>query len=531
MIAQWNAKEALQRAIATYLEFIVSKRLERAAAQVAINTVQPQLELLQQIATRECSETAFQTAANAGVSYAGIDRVPRYDRITEAKYNDDGRSWSPGPLAAQYNACQQAYDQVASSNLASSSQVLQAMATIAGTYASENAQLGAVSEARAALLTTIADLAGAAEQSRIATARTQVEQSLERTQIGSRFAIRRKYQSFDLWRARALLESARKLAVTARRAVEGRFGVDLSELRAAEAFVASPALWADEVYGTDLDAPSAVGLTQLLSESTAVYPNKLVDYVGNLELFVQGYAIGRPTSVVRGDTEIISLPAPAGTRPENLDGAEITVLDPESSGWLFFCEDDESWISHPGAGEVPLVSDLATACGDKPPSRARLNFGLDPWGRVNGDYASPPFNQRHNARWSRMAVNVVGTGIRDCASSPDPLTCYNESFLRFDLRHGGPAWITNYAQEWRTLGISAAFVEAGKALSAEEWLDPVSNTWTVPLVSNIARQELLERPLSGQYELVIELTPDVRLDRVERIQLLAETNYWVAQVP
>jgi hypothetical protein len=538
LIAQWNAKEALQRAIATYLDFVGAKLVERAAAQAVIDAAQPQLDQLQQIATRECSDAAFAAARQAGKSFAGID-TDEYPLVTPTgnggfawytKY-DNGASWSPGPAYAQADACQQANDQLASANLSLPAQVAQAGATIAGTYASENAQLGAVSEARAALLGTIADLLGAAEQSRIATARIEVDQRLNENEIATRFALRRKYQSFDLWRARALLESARKLAVTARRAIEGRFGVDLSELRAAEAFVAAPALWADEVYGTDLDAPSAVGLTQQLTEGTQIYPNKLVDYVSNLELFVQGYAIGRPTSVARGDTELISLPAPEATRSQSLDGVDVVTLDPASSGWLFFCANTGTWISHPGASEAPLVSRLATACGGKPPSRARLSFSLDPWGRLNGDYASPPFSQRHNARWSRMAVNIVGTGIRDCAASSDPLTCYNEAFLRYDLRHGGPAWITNYAQEWRTLGISAAFVESGKALSAEEWLDPVSNTWTVPLISNIARQELIERPLGGQYELVLDLTPDVRADRIERIQLLAETNYWVAQTP
>jgi hypothetical protein len=44
------------------------------------------------------------------------------------------------------------------------------------------------------------------------------------------------------------MSSARRLAVTARRAVEARFVVDLSEMNDSEAFVQAPAVWADEIY-------------------------------------------------------------------------------------------------------------------------------------------------------------------------------------------------------------------------------------------------------------------------------------------
>jgi hypothetical protein len=72
-------------------------------------------------------------------------------------------------------------------------------------------------------------------------------------------------------------------------------------------------------------------------------------------------------------------------------------------------------------------------------------------------------------------------------------------------------------------------VEGGKALAAEEWLDPVTNGFNRPDVSNVARMELHGRPIGGAYQLTLQLSPDVRIERIERIQLLVQTEYWVRQ--
>jgi hypothetical protein len=45
----------------------------------------------------------------------------------------------------------------------------------------------------------------------------------------------------------------------------------------------------------------------------------------------------------------------------------------------------------------------------------------------------------------------------------------------------------------------------------------------------VARFELLERPVGGAYQLDLETPPEVRLDRIDRLQVLAQTNYWIQQ--
>jgi hypothetical protein len=320
------------------------------------------------------------------------------------------------------------------------------------------------------------------------------------------------------------------MSVAARRAIEARFVVDLSALDASQVFVEAPSLWADEVYDSDLNAPAAVGLSRSPTIEGAVFPNKLLDYVGNLERFVQGYTVSYPTSVASPDTEVLSIPGPDLRLSHDESDGPVEYVDAQSGGWQFSCSKEEAtWFGHPGAAEHPLVSKLDAACDGAAPVRARYAFHLDPWARYQDNIATAGFKERHNVRWRRLAVNLVGTGIRDCQLATDPVACYSDSFIRYGLRHAGPSWVTNHAQQWRAFALPTGQIESAKALATEEWLDPIGNSWNQPIVANVGRTELFGRPVDGDYELLLELTPDVRLERIERVQLLVETDYWVRQ--
>jgi uncharacterized membrane protein YgcG len=399
---------------------------------------------------------------------------------------------------------------------------IQTASQLAEGQVQSGAHLGVIQQAVNELKASLAALDFLRAKAGQVSCRADFEKDFAQWVANSNASLRRKYRSYDMWRARALLESARRLAVAARRSVEARFVVDLSTLTADQAFVASPSTWADEIYESDLNAPEVVGLSQAPKLDGAIYPNKLIDYVGNLERFVQGYTITYPTSVSLPDTEVISFNGPEQTN-------NLTGLSSESQGWRFYCPTIDTWIAHPGTGQYPVTNRLATACNGSAPTLAKLGFGLDPWGSLNGAWTRPVYSDRHNVRWRRLAVNLVGTGIRDCAKSTDSMSCYTNPYIRFNLVHAGPSWQTNYSLDWRSLDIPTAHIEGGKALAAEEWLEPITNSWNTAYVSNVARGELFGRPAAGSYELVFEITPDVRLDRIERVQLLVEQDYWVRQ--
>jgi hypothetical protein len=58
-----------------------------------------------------------------------------------------------------------------------------------------------------------------------------------------------------------------------------------------------------------------------------------------------------------------------------------------------------------------------------------------------------------------------------------------------------------------------------------------SQSWTVIGVpsARIARTELDDSPFGGRYDLMLNVGPEVRLDRIQRVQLLVNASYWVKQ--
>jgi hypothetical protein len=195
--------------------------------------------------------------------------------------------------------------------------------------------------------------------------------------------------------------------------------------------------------------------------------------------------------------------------------------------WSYFCP------SGPNAGwrASPPNTNPSEVCGPAPdrPTRASLLFALDPWGRLHGDIAAEPFERRFNARWGNLAVNLVGTGVLDCSKATDPDTCYTQPFVRYQLSHRGVPWITDAEQSWTILPVPIGSIDGAKALAAEQWLDPIVNAWSKPFVASVARSELSVRPLGGSYEIELDLGPEVVLERIQRVQLLVSTSYWVSQ--
>ncbi len=363
------------------------------------------------------------------------------------------------------------------------------------------------------------------------TARTELADASRRAVASARYGLRNTFQSGDIWRAQALLANARQLSLAARRAIEARFVVDLSEIHETQAFVAAPALWADDVFESDLDAPSVVGLSLAPKSQSGVYANKLVDYVTNLERFVEGYSASYPTSQVTGDVEVVTLPAPAGETSALRDGQTVTVFDAASSGWGFHCPlSNSDWITHPVGTNWSAGATLKTACQNvdgstSAPTEARYYFHLDPWGRRIGSLSNPPYTQRYNVRWGGLAVNLTGTGVRSCSRAGGPEACS----VRYRLAHIGPTTTLDFQGRWRQRSIPTGYIEGGRALATEVQLDPLAKNFSDPTVNNVARREFLGRPIDGSYELTLQLDPDVDLEAIQSIQLLVDTSYWVAQ--
>lgn len=457
----------------------------------------------------QCSSYRMAQAMEAGYSYAEIpggDTVP-----TSIGY---------GPLIAQRERCAETIAGLPSQWAGAVAAYVDSMVALSSYAARVDDAARALAEDGANIQYQVAGVERAKAQARL-------EVDLANSTLVTSFGIYRRYHSYDLWRAKAAIENARRYAVAARRAIEARYLVDLSEMTAPEAFVAAPASWADQVYDYDLSLPQAVGLSVGTPVADGIYPNKILDYVSNLEAFVEGYAVNRPSASAHGDSEVISLLGPEATiSVPQADGFGLETSS-QQSAWAYYCDALGQWVGLPTSGSFAGMADQA--CDGEHPTRARIAFSLDARGRVNANGVQAPPSARYNVRWDALAVNLIGTGVKDCALAADPLTCYSSAFVPYNLSHVGPSWVTDYAGTWRTLGVPLGRIEGAKALAAEQWLDPIANGWSASYVQAVARSEFAERPLDGTYLLDIEVAPEVQLSHLDRIQILTRTSYWVKQ--
>ena len=439
-------------------------------------------------------------------------------------------SFTPGPLIAQKQKCTDLKDKqplVVAAHAAALADIIAAMAGHA-------ARLHDV-------LTVIAASSANMQFEMANTGRAKAQAALESTLAAAgqqtSFGIYRSYHNYDLWRAKALLEDARRFSVAARRAIEAKYIVDLSTMNSPEAFVAAPSSWADQIYDNDLSLPAAVGLSVGTANASGIYSNKILDYVGNLQRFVDGYAVNRPSAAALGDSDVITLLGPDSVLMSPLPGSIPGHPDTMRYAWSYFCPADASWVGlpqvadpgNPGGPQVAGKADLACGGLAPKPTKARLVFSLDAWGRVDAYGVQAPPSKRYNVRWSRLAINLVGTGIKDCSQAYDPLGCYSSSFVPYNLTHVGPSWVTDYEGSWNTLGIPIGQVNQAKALAAEQWLNPITNGWSAAYVQAVERHEFAERPLDGVYQLELDVAPEVQLGQIDRVQVLADTSYWVRQ--
>lgn len=531
-------------------EHIAALTTAVAATKARIATAQAQLNAADQLCRDNCSHEAMAQAlvagTSVGVSVGASAGFPSGASVSTTLTT----SFSPGPLIQQMQKCRDVCTSVAPAQSQHVEAVLEA-------WAGMNASTRGLADAGARIARSSAEILRATNQSRLASERHQLEVELTKTSQVTSFGLHRRYRSYDLWRAKALLENSRRYALTARRAIEARYVVKMSHLTTPEAFVHSPAVWADEVYTYDLTLPAAVGLSIGAPVPGGIYSNKVSDYVANLQAFVDGYAVSRPAAVADEDIDVITLPG-LQTTPVSF------AVDAPGGGvsmapWGLLCPADPGQFGQAGllAGQwipvnsttpveqtcgkdcvacgcdvgQPLCSEVCLAACSiyKTPKRARLFFNLDPWGRKDQGYATPPYEKRFNARWTQLAVNFVGTGLMDCNKATDPLGCYSEAFVRYDLRHVGPPWVTSYEGVWQTLALPTGSIEGAKGLAAELWLDPLKDGWQTQYISAVSRFEFANRSFGGAYSLEFDVRPETRLERIERIQILAGSSYWVKQ--
>src|SRR5262249_42966683 len=123
---------------------------------------------------------------------------------------------------------------------------------------------------------------------------------------------------------------------------------------------------------------------------------------------------------------------PNAVVPVNGAVAGFGLASQSERAWSFLCPSGSSsdWVGVYVDPEDPSVTTADGACpGGAHPTRAKIAFSLDPWGRVDTSPLVEAFTKQYNVRWDQLAVNLVGTAVKDCQLAADALTCYSSSYV------------------------------------------------------------------------------------------------------
>lgn len=141
---------------------------------------------------------------------------------------------------------------------------------------------------------------------------------------------------------------------------------------------------------------------------------------------------------------------------------------------------------------------------------------------------------RYNHRLGQLALNVVGSGVRDCEGTADYASCASAQSVEYTLEHDG-AGARLYGLESSAFAAGPypfSFGKAsltGRAIAAERNFSYLSTAdRSIAFSGGVGKGDFDGRPIDGGtfYRLRIWDTPELRWDRVDDIQVLLTYRYW-----
>ena len=243
--------------------------------------------------------------------------------------------------------------------------------------------------------------------------------------------------------------------------------------------------------------------------------------------------------LVRGDVWLAELqvevlepgedPIPSAYMPTVRSGFSIQAVCPDLEGEALrdrYFADREERVCPSGLGR-DCDEDGGNVLRTESFHEALFGLGLEQIERgeiiPSAQIALGNYNYRHDL----IAVNLVGTNVRDCSRSDEPATCYSNAFVPFTLVHeGDDIPVRNHDGETVPFDFERAFIEHGKALSSEVVLTNPLTGSAETLLGSYYKQEFRGRPLAGHYTLRIWDDPALNWQNVEDVQLVFRYRYW-----
>lgn len=131
-----------------------------------------------------------------------------------------------------------------------------------------------------------------------------------------------------------------------------------------------------------------------------------------------------------------------------------------------------------------------------------------------------------NYRIESIAVNFVGTDIRDCSQSATPQQCYSAGFVPYSLYHTGPFFVRNHLGQDFQASLFDGRIEHARGLGIERYLTNPLGSSDRDLIEPYVRKEYQGRPLNGNFALRVWEEPGINFDGIKDVQVLLNYRYW-----
>lgn len=151
--------------------------------------------------------------------------------------------------------------------------------------------------------------------------------------------------------------------------------------------------------------------------------------------------------------------------------------------------------------------------------------------KLSGKIAANNFNYRHVT----VGLNVVGSGVVDCALEPTA-ACYGSAYLEYTFDHSAfdvPVISHFKPKDAQHFNFGMGSINFGKALAAERFITlPIGSADSALLAQPaFEKNEFRGRPLEGTYRLKIKDKPSLKWSQVEDIQIILKYRYWSRILP
>lgn len=131
-----------------------------------------------------------------------------------------------------------------------------------------------------------------------------------------------------------------------------------------------------------------------------------------------------------------------------------------------------------------------------------------------------------NYRIENLAVNFVGTDLRNCEDSVATQTCYSAGFVPYTLLHEGPYFVRNFDGDDFEVNLFSGRIEHARGLATERYLTNPLGSSDTSLIEGYLREEFQGRPLDGRFIVRVWEEEGVDFDAIEDVQILLNYRYW-----